>query len=78
MLYSVFNDERYFNMTTSTGNITWKDFTGIKSAKKVGDIAVLPITSFSPGKSQMGTDAFNDPLAFVRHEFAGKDFLFSK
>ncbi|RKF59294.1 Initiation-specific alpha-1,6-mannosyltransferase [Erysiphe neolycopersici] len=70
VIFSFFNDERYFNMTTSTGNITWKDFTGMKSAKKVGDVAVLPITSFSPGISQMDTDGFNDPLAFVRHEFA--------
>ncbi|POS86538.1 hypothetical protein EPUL_001233 [Erysiphe pulchra] len=70
VIFNFFNDERYFNMTTSTGNIKWKDFTGMKSAKKVGDVAVLPITSFSPSVSQMGADGFNDPLAFVRHEFS--------
>ncbi|KHJ34207.1 putative initiation-specific alpha-mannosyltransferase [Erysiphe necator] len=70
VIFSFFNDERYFNMTTSTGNITWKDFTGIKSAKKLGDVAVLPITSFSPGINQVGIDGYDDSLAFVRHEFA--------
>ncbi|RDW66816.1 glycosyltransferase family 32 protein [Coleophoma crateriformis] len=70
-IFSFFNDERYFDMTTSKGNITWRDFTAIKTAKKVGDVVVLPITSFSPGVQQMGAGDYDDPMAFVKHEFEG-------
>lgn len=70
-IFDFLNDERYFDMTTSKGNITWREFTGIQSAKKVGDVVVLPITSFSPGVQQMGSKDYDDPMAFVKHEFEG-------
>ncbi|TVY46014.1 Initiation-specific alpha-1,6-mannosyltransferase [Lachnellula subtilissima] len=70
-IFNFMNDKKYFDMTTSKGNITWRDFTGMKAAKKVGDVVVLPITSFSPGVQQMGAEDVDHPLAFVKHDFEG-------
>ena len=67
-----FNDERYFDMSTSKGLIDWKHFTGMTTSKRVGDVVVLPITSFSPGVEQMGAGDYDDPMAFVKHDFEGK------
>ena len=53
-------------------NVTWEAFTGIETAKKVGDVVVLPITSFSPGVQQMNAKEPDDPMAFVKHDFEGK------
>ena len=39
--------------------------------KKVGDVVVLPITSFSPGIGHSGAKDDDDPMAFVKHEFEG-------
>ena len=73
-VFDYFNDATYFDMSTSKGNITWKDFTGITKAKRVGDLIVLPITSFSPGVGQMGAGDETDPMAFVKHNFEGTPF----
>lgn len=70
-IFNYFNDPRYFNMDKSGSNITFTDFTGIEAPKKVGDVIVLPITSFSPGVQQMGAKDYDDPMAFVKHEFEG-------
>ncbi|GAB7354772.1 hypothetical protein MBLNU459_g5171t1 [Dothideomycetes sp. NU459] len=70
-VFKFFNDPEYFDMSTSKGNITWQHFTGITQAKKVGDVVVLPITSFSPGVNQMGAGQDDDPMAFVKHGFQG-------
>lgn len=70
-IFDFFNDPTIFDMSTSKGNITWHHFTGIKSAKKVGDVIVLPITSFSPGVRQMGAGEDDDEMAFVKHGFEG-------
>nr|POF07214.1 initiation-specific alpha-1,6-mannosyltransferase [Quercus suber] len=70
-IFNFFNNAEYFDMSTSKGNITWRQFTGITQAKKVGDVVVLPITSFSPGVGQMGAGDENDPMAFVKHAFEG-------
>jgi len=67
-----FNDPTYFDMGGSQRNISWKEFTGMTAPKRVGDVIVLPITSFSPGVGQMGSGAIEDPMAFVRHWFEGK------
>jgi alpha 1,6-mannosyltransferase len=73
-IFDYFNDPRYFNMEKSTGNITYQNFTGIETPKKVGDVVVLPITSFSPGVQQMGAKDYDDPMAFVKHDFEGNTF----
>lgn len=70
-IYQYFNDDRYFDAQPGLGNITWANFTGIKEPKQVGDVVVLPITSFSPGVGQMGAGDVDDPMAFVKHEFQG-------
>ncbi|KAL9527691.1 Initiation-specific alpha-1,6-mannosyltransferase [Sphaerulina musiva] len=70
-IFKFFNNPDYFDMSTSKGNITWQQFTGITAAKKVGDVVVLPITSFSPGVGQMGAKDVDDPMAFVHHTFEG-------
>lgn len=70
-IFKFFNNPEYFDMSTSKGNITYHHFTGITQAKKVGDVVVLPITSFSPGVGQMGAGDEDDPMAFVKHAFEG-------
>jgi alpha 1,6-mannosyltransferase len=71
-VFKFFNDPEYFDLSTGNGNITWKHFTGMTAAKKVGDVVVLPITSFSPGVRTMGAGEDDDPMAFVKHHFEGK------
>jgi alpha 1,6-mannosyltransferase len=70
-VFDYFNDHRFFDMSHSQGNITWANFTGMENPKKVGDVIVLPITSFSPGVQQMNAKDINDPMAFVHHKFEG-------
>jgi len=74
-VFSFFNDPEYFDMSTSKGNISWEHFTGMTSPKKVGDVVVLPITSFSPGVRQMGAGEEDDPMAFVKHNFEGTYYI---
>lgn len=71
ILFNYFNDARYFDMSHSPGTVSYLNFTGIEEAKKVGDVVVLPITSFSPGVQQMGAKEPEDPMAFVKHDFEG-------
>jgi alpha 1,6-mannosyltransferase len=71
IIFNFFNDERYFDMRKSSKNITWEDFTGMTAPKKVGDVVILPITSFSPGVEQMGAGDYDHPMAFVKHDFEG-------
>ncbi|KAF2030935.1 initiation-specific alpha-1,6-mannosyltransferase [Setomelanomma holmii] len=70
-IFAYFNNPDYFDMSTSKGNITWENFTGMKAPKKVGDVIVLPITSFSPGIKTMNAGEDDDPMAFVKHQFEG-------
>lgn len=70
-IFQYFNDETYFDMSESKGNISWANFTGMVEPKKVGDVVVLPITSFSPGIGHSGAGEIDDPMAFVKHEFEG-------
>ena len=74
-IFEYFNSPEYFDMTSSKGNITYEKFTGMKTSKKVGDVVVLPITSFSPGVKTMGAGEDDDPMAFVKHDFEGKQAL---
>ncbi|KAI2615027.1 glycosyltransferase family 32 protein [Hypoxylon sp. NC1633] len=70
-IFDYFNDPRYFDLKHSQGNISYMNFTGMDTPKKVGDVVVLPITSFSPGVEQMGAKDYGDPMAFVKHDFEG-------
>jgi alpha 1,6-mannosyltransferase len=71
VIFEYFNDDRYFDMSHSAGLIDYKNFTGMDTPKRVGDVIVLPITSFSPGVQQMGAKEDDDPMAFVKHDFEG-------
>jgi len=71
VIFDYFNDPRFFDKAHSDGDITYKHFTGMETSKKVGDVVVLPITSFSPGVQQMGAKEYDDPMAFVKHDFEG-------
>ena len=74
-IFSYLNDPVYYvkpaGASKSNKNVTWEMFTGMETPKKVGDIVVLPITSFSPGVQQMGAKEPDDAMAFVKHEFEG-------
>ena len=72
-IFRYFNNPDYFNVEPGK-NVTYANFTGMVDRKKVGDVVVLPITSFSPGVMQMGANDVDDPMAFVRHNFGGKSF----
>ena len=71
-VFAYFNNPRYFRIDQGAQNITWEHFTGINIPKRVGDVVVLPITSFSPGVGQMSAGELDDPMAFVEHQFEGK------
>ncbi|MCJ1307974.1 membrane-bound alpha-1,6- mannosyltransferase Initiation-specific [Agyrium rufum] len=70
-IFNYLNSPEYFKIDSPRKNITWEAFTGIESSKKIGDVVVLPITSFSPGVNNMGAKDIDDPMAFVKHEFEG-------
>lgn len=70
-IFDYFNNHDYFEFESSTEKITPKDFFNIRKQKKLGDVVVLPITSFSPGVGQMGAGDIDDPMAFVKHDFEG-------
>ncbi|KAL4872494.1 hypothetical protein BDV12DRAFT_162339 [Aspergillus spectabilis] len=71
-VFRYLNDPEYFSIEPdSTHNITYEDFTNQVEYQKVGDVVVLPITSFSPGVQQMGAQDVDDPMAFVKHDFEG-------
>ncbi|KAI9035372.1 glycosyltransferase family 32 protein [Aspergillus affinis] len=71
-VFRYFNNPDYFNIEPGSDlNVTYDDFTYQEGYKKVGDVVVLPITSFSPGVQQMGAQDIDDPMAFVKHDFGG-------
>ncbi|KAJ5785885.1 uncharacterized protein N7503_011097 [Penicillium pulvis] len=70
-IFRYFNNPEYFNIQPGDNNITYEDFTEQTTERKVGDVVVLPITSFSPGVGQMGAGEVDDPMAFVKHNFDG-------
>jgi alpha 1,6-mannosyltransferase len=74
VVFSYFNDPSYFKVGKT--NITWESFTNMVAAKRVGDVVVLPITSFSPGVQTMNAGETDDPMAFVKHDFKGKSKTF--
>jgi alpha 1,6-mannosyltransferase len=70
-VFDYLNNEDYFDFSSRATNVSYSEFFNIKEAKKIGDVVVLPITSFSPGVQQMGAGERDDPMAFVFHEFDG-------
>ncbi|KAJ5494975.1 Initiation-specific alpha-1-6-mannosyltransferase [Penicillium diatomitis] len=74
-IFRYLNNPDYFQIAPGEKNITYEDFSGQTGHRKVGDVVVLPITSFSPGVGQMGAGGTDDPMAFVQHRFDGEAFL---
>lgn len=70
-VFEYFNDPKFFDVRPNGPNITWEHLTGMTRPKLVGDVVVLPITSFSPGVMQMGAGETDDEMAFVKHNFEG-------
>lgn len=70
-VFRYFNNPEYFNIQPGDKNITYEDFSGLDDRRKVGDVIIFPITSFSPGVGQMGAEDLDHPLAFVKHDFEG-------
>ncbi|RMZ88951.1 hypothetical protein DV736_g3826, partial [Chaetothyriales sp. CBS 134916] len=71
-IFDYFNNPEYFDFSQRHTNISYSDFFSIKTPKRVGDVIILPITSFSPGVNQMDAGDVDHPLAFVKHEFDGE------
>lgn len=75
-VFRYFNNPDYFNIEPgSSRNVSYEHFTNQEEHRKVGDVVVLPITSFSPGVGQMGSKDLDDPMAFVQHDFGGMFLL---
>ncbi|EEP78844.1 conserved hypothetical protein [Uncinocarpus reesii 1704] len=81
-VFRYLNNPAYFDVGNDihlTREIDYRYFVGIVAQKVVGDVIVLPITSFSPGVQQMGAQEPEHPMAFVKHEFqvrASEEFIF--
>lgn len=75
-VFRYFNNPNYFHIQPGDKNITYEDFSHQTTHRKVGDVVVLPITSFSPGVGQMDAGEYDDPMAFVRHSFSGMSSIF--
>ncbi|KAK6528173.1 membrane-bound alpha-1,6- mannosyltransferase Initiation-specific [Arthrobotrys megalospora] len=69
-VFDYLNDENYFKVDKGSP-VDYKNFTMMKNPKKIGDVVVLPVTSFSPGVGQFGAGEDDDPQAFVKHMFDG-------
>jgi alpha 1,6-mannosyltransferase len=74
-VFRYFNNPSYFNIQPGDKNITYEDFSHQTTHRKVGDVVVLPITSFSPGVGQMGAGDTDDAMAFVKHNFEGMSIV---
>ncbi len=48
-----------------------KDLSNLTTPRVLGDVMVLPITSFSPGVHHMGSKGIKDKMAYVKHYFIG-------
>jgi alpha 1,6-mannosyltransferase len=71
-IFNYLNDHEYFDFSQRTTNVTYSDFFNLVEHKKIGDVIVLPITSFSPGVGQMGAKDTDNKMAFIKHDFDGE------
>ncbi|KAG0149294.1 hypothetical protein CROQUDRAFT_89382 [Cronartium quercuum f. sp. fusiforme G11] len=62
---------RYLGVITG-GKFGWSSLRNVPpSGLRIGDVLVLPISGFSPGVKQMGSEEINYEGAYVHHGFAG-------
>jgi alpha 1,6-mannosyltransferase len=69
-------DKEYSSPLRIGSRVKGSDISGLSIRKRIGDVVILPITSFSPGEGRMGSEAVNHPMAFVKHHFQGKFVLY--
>ncbi|WBW74343.1 Golgi alpha-1,6-mannosyltransferase Och1 [Schizosaccharomyces osmophilus] len=67
----IWTDSVFDYLNWRYGPFTWENVTGIQTPMLVGDVLILPITSFSPGVWHMGSKSASDPTAYVKHYFSG-------
>ncbi|KAL1409799.1 hypothetical protein Q8F55_003796 [Vanrija albida] len=51
--------------------VRWVDLRGLREPLRIGDVVVLPVTGFSPGVGNFGSQLPQDAQAMVEHHFAG-------
>lgn len=49
----------------------WTDLKGLREPLRVGDVVILPVTGFSPGVGNFGSESRWDSQAMVEHNFEG-------
>lgn len=52
-------------------NWNFERLIGLQDSLLIGDVLVLPITSFNPGVGFMGSKPVSDPMAFIHHKYEG-------
>ena len=68
----VFSSSIYDGLSMASGtNVTSQNFTGMASPAMIGDVLILPITSFGAGIGHSGAGGTGDEAALVEHRFAG-------
>jgi len=67
---AVFTDAtlRFLHMESG---IKWTDLKNLQKPLRVGSVAVLPVTGFSPNVGNFGAKSTSDPQAMVHHKFNG-------
>lgn len=61
----------YFPLCFPYQGRNWTEFVGLSRGVQVGDLALLPLTAFSPGVGHMGAGGLGHPEARVQHLFRG-------
>ncbi|EIW69886.1 hypothetical protein TREMEDRAFT_61657 [Tremella mesenterica DSM 1558] len=51
--------------------VQWTDLRELKEPLRIGDVMVLPVTGFSPGVGNFGSEPAWHPQAMVEHKFEG-------
>ncbi|KIR51471.1 alpha 1,6-mannosyltransferase [Cryptococcus gattii Ru294] len=51
--------------------VKWVDFKGTQEPLRIGDVVILPVTGFSPGVGNFGSQHRTHREAMVEHRFAG-------
>ncbi|KAK9469244.1 nucleotide-diphospho-sugar transferase [Lipomyces arxii] len=67
----IWTDSIFDYLASIKPGTTWKNVTALSKAKIIGDVMILPITSFSPGVGTMGAENPDHLHAFVQHIFEG-------
>ena len=68
----VFTECIYQDLSIITGtNVSSSNLTGLTEPRLIGDVLILPVTSFAPGLPHSNAKGVEDESALVQHLFAG-------